>query len=134
MRLSVAIGCMLLGSAAVVCGQGADARFGDILKESLEILEKMTMQLAPVKDEESAKASRDELKKSVARWQDMRKRAEKIKPPASKEEKDRLEKEYRGKLTTANKKLLDEMERVKRVPGGRDALKELVALMKKKPK
>jgi hypothetical protein len=135
MRGSVATGCVLLGLAALVCGQGTSAVTpSDIVKETLELMEKITQQLTAIKDEESAKASRAELKASVARWLEMRKRAEKLKPPASKEERDRLEKEFRGKLIKADKKLKAEIARVDRVPGGKDALKELVALMKKKTK
>lgn len=140
MRWRIAIGCGFLGVATLLWGQGAsekgasEVKPSDIVKETLEIMEKIAGQLAAIKDEETAKSGRDELKKSVAKWLDMRKRAEKLKPPASKEEKDRLEKEFRGKLINADKKLRVEIERVARVPGGRDALKEIVALMKKKPK
>ena len=134
MRWSVSIGCLLMAVATFVWGQdaGSDATPIDIVKETLEIMEKLTTQLAAIKDEETAKASRADLKKSAARWIQMRKRAEKMKPPSSKEEKDRLEKEFKGKSIAATKKLFSEIARVKDVPGGLDALKEIRALMEKK--
>ncbi|MBM4067910.1 MAG: hypothetical protein FJ271_03060 [Planctomycetes bacterium] len=135
MRWNLAAGCILLGVVALVCGQeAAEIKPSDIVKETLEIMEKISKQLAAVKDEDSAKAARSELKSSVTRWLEMRKRAEKLKPPASKAERDRLDKEFRGKLVNANKKLRAEIARVDRVPGGRDALKELVNLILTKKK
>jgi hypothetical protein len=126
---------LLLASGILVLGQEAssDARLSDVIKEILGTMDKLTSHLEGIKDEDTAKASRAELKKVAAQWIETRKKAEKVKPP-SKEEKERLEKEYKEKLQTAQKKLLAEIARVKGVPGGPEALKEIRALMGKNSK
>ena len=63
----------------------------------------------------------------------MRTKAESIKPPV-KEEKERLEKEYKPKLFEAQKKLFGEIGRVKLLTGGQVALKEIRAVMELKKK
>lgn len=135
MRFSVAIGSLVVFAGILVCGQAAqsEARLTDIVKELVDTMDKLTVQLATIKDEDSARASRDELKKAVGRWLETRKKAEKLKPP-SKQEKDQLEKEFKGKLQATHKKLLAEIARVKGVPGGPDALKEIRAELEKKRK
>jgi hypothetical protein len=136
MKSSVPIGCLLLLAGTVVIraqNAGSETRMADIVKELLETMDKLTMQLEAIKDEDTAKASKDELRKSVSYWLEVRKKAEKMKPP-SKEEKDRLEKEYKSKLQAAQKKLFGEIARVKSVPGGPDALKEIRGLLGKNPK
>jgi hypothetical protein len=89
-------------------------------------MERMTTSLGTIKDEETAKAARPELRKAAEHFVTIRKKADILKPP-TKEEKDRLEKEFRPKLDEATKKLLAEIGRVEPVPGGKEALKEIRA-------
>jgi hypothetical protein len=63
---------------------------------------------------------------------DMRKQADELKQP-TKEEKDRLAKEYAPKFEAAVKKLQMQSARVKGIPGGEAALEEL-AILKDKAK
>lgn len=136
MRFAVPIGCLVvLAGLLLARGQeaGSEARLADILKEMMETMDKLTLQLEAIKDEDTAKASKDDLKKTTSVWLQIRKKAEKMRPP-SKDEKDRLEKEYKGKLQAAQKKLFTEIARVKSVPGGPDALKEIRGLLDKSPK
>jgi hypothetical protein len=136
MRPAVVFGASLLAIAGFVAlsGGGESAtKFEEVVKEMLATLDKMSVALSAIKDAESAKAARPELKNSVARWQVLRKKAENMKLP-SKEEKDRLEKEYRGKIVSAHKKLLGEIGRVRDVPGGKEALQEMRALIEKDKK
>jgi len=53
-----------------------------------------------------------------------------MKPP-SKEESERLKKAYKEKIEATHKKLFGEIARVKKVPGGSDALKEIKLVVEK---
>lgn len=133
MRASVPTGCLIvLVTFLFAWGQesGSEGRLADVIKEILDTMDKLTTQLEGIKDEDTAKASKNDLKKSTGRWLEIRKKSEKMKPP-SKEEKDRLEKEFKGKLQAAQKKLFAEIARVKTVPGGPEALKEIRGLIDK---
>jgi hypothetical protein len=61
---------------------------------------------------------------------DLRKQADELKQP-SKEEKDRLAKEYAPKFEAAVKKLQMQTARVMGIPGGETALDELAVLKDK---
>ena len=127
-------GAIFFFGAVVVGLAGAGDNAGkleEVLKDTVGTLDKLTATLAGIKDEESAKAAKPELKATATRWVAIRKKAEGLKPP-TKEEKQRLEKEYKGKLETAQKKLVAEIGRVKGVPGGPDALLEIAPVMDKK--
>ncbi len=121
----------LSGLAAASAADGTQASFADVVKEMLGAMEKMTASLAGIMDEETAKSARPELVKAAAGWQDIRQKAAKMKPP-SRAEKERLEKEYKEKMQVAQKKLFAEIARVKGVPGGREALKEISTALGKK--
>lgn len=130
MKWSVRMAWAVLAlTTALAWGQatGSEAKLDEVVKEVLGTMDKLASQLAAIKDEATAKASRDELKKTVRHWQEIRKKGEQLKPP-TKEEKDRLEKEYKGKLKAAQDKLFAEIARVKGVPGGPEALKVIRAL------
>ena len=120
---------VIAGSAwsPAAAGKGK-ATFEDVLKEMVATLEQISGTLSTVKDEESAKAARPVLQKSAERFVALRKTADTIKPPTP-EEKARVEKEYRTKLFEANKKLLSEIGRVRSVPGGPAALREIAAVL-----
>ncbi len=122
---------VLLASAPVQAQTGSEVKFEDVVKEMLGLMDELTKSLASIKDEETAKAARPELQKAATRFVELRKKSETRKPP-SREEKDRLEKEYREKLQVAQKKLNAEVRRVEDVPGGRTALKEIKAVFDKK--
>jgi hypothetical protein len=109
---------------------GGDVKPPDILKQVLDTLDKITTTLTTVQDEATAKAAVPELRKSVARFRELRGQADKAKPPSN-EEGERLKKDYRQKLEAATKKMKREIERVKTVPGSAAALKEVTPLFKK---
>lgn len=128
------IGAVLLLGAFLVGLAGAGDNAGkleEILKDTVGTLEKLTTTLTGIKDEESAKAAKPELKATASKWVEIRKKAEGLKPP-TKDEKQRLEKEYKGKLEAAQKKLFTEIGRVKGVAGGPEALAEIAPIMDKK--
>jgi hypothetical protein len=124
---------ILLLSGLVAAGAAGDsqATFADVVKEMLAAMDKLTTSLSGITDEETAKSARPELLKAAAGWQDLVQKAAKMKPP-SQEEKKRLEKDFVEKMRVAQKKLFAEIARVKGVPGGRDALKEVSAALGKK--
>jgi hypothetical protein len=128
MRVSAATVCLASSWLAASLAQENGASFEDVLKGMLSALGDLTQALSEVKDEDSAKAAVPALKKGAARFTELRKKAETMKPP-SPEEKDKLEKEYRPKIFEAHKKLLTEIGRVRSVPGGREALRELSTVL-----
>src|SRR5262245_24263163 len=107
-----------------LAGAGNDARLEDIVKQMLGAMGQMTTTLSGITDEASAKAAHPDLKKSAESWLLIRKNADKV-PPPTKEEKDRLAKEYKPKLEEAQKKLFFEIGRVQGIPGGKEALLEI---------
>src|SRR5262245_7449803 len=98
---------------------GEPPKHEDVIKQMLATLDKLTATLAAVKDEKSAEAAREPLKAASKQFVELRKKADNLRPP-SKEEADRLKKEYGQKLSEATKKLLAEIARVRNVPGGRE--------------
>jgi hypothetical protein len=133
MRFGAASLCLAAGWLMVPAAQENPPSFEDVLRGMLGALGELTQTLSEVKDEESAKTAVPALKKGAAKFSDLRKKAETMKPP-SPEEKDKLEKEYRPKIFEAHKKLLTEIGRVRSVPGGREALRELSVVLNPEPK
>src|SRR5262245_9583865 len=129
--LTMSAGWLLL-VAASPAHSGEKAKFEDVVKEMLATLDKITTTLAAIKDEKSAEASREPLKKAGQQFVELRKKADAMRPP-SKEERDRLDKEFRPKLVEATKKVLAEIARVRQVPGGREALAEISAVIDPSP-
>jgi len=124
------LSCLWLPVELAHAGEG---RFEGVLKELVGSLDKLTSTLAGITDEESAKSAQPELRKLAAQWQLLMKKAEDVAPP-TKEEKERLEKAYAAKLTEARRKLFGEVERVREVAGGREALKEIAGVLARKSK
>ena len=126
---ATAFGGLFLTAALGLTARGGDtAAFEDVLKDMISTMDKLTATLTAVKDEATAKAAHPELQKNTAHFAAIRKKAENLRPP-NKEEKEKLDKEYRPKLVESHKKLLGEMARVSRVPGGKETLKELSELL-----
>jgi len=124
---------LILVCAVLAAPGGAASPFEDVLKSILATMDQIATVLSGIRDEDTAKAAHPELRKAAQQWQDIRKKADNL-PPPSKEEKDRLEKQYKSKLESAQKKLFGEIARVQGIPGGRDALKEISAVLAKKAK
>src|SRR5437773_9919 len=114
-----ALGVVLLPALA-----GEESPHEQALKGMLKSLDKMTLTLADVKDGDSAEAARPELKKLAAGWTAARAKADKL-PPPEPAEKERLAKQYKGKMDEAIKKLLGEAGRINAIPAAKDVLKEL---------
>jgi hypothetical protein len=112
---------------------GEKTSFEDVVKQMLETMDSLTTTLATIRDEETARAAHPELRKTAGNWQVIKKKAEGL-PPPSKEEKDRLSMQYKTKLEEAQKKMFGEVGRVGAIPGGREALLEISALLGKKSK
>jgi len=109
---------------------GGEPSHEDIVKQMLAGLDKITMSLTTITNEESAEAAKPELRKAAKEWVELRAKVEKL-PPPPREEKDRLDKEYKEKLVTARKKLVAEQIRVQNIPGGPEALKEIRGVLAK---
>jgi hypothetical protein len=108
-------------------------QFEDVIKQVLDTMDSLKTTLATIQDEETAKSAQPGLRKAAGKWQLIKKKAEGL-PPPSKEEKDRLAKQYKTKLEEAQKKLFGEVGRVSAIPGGRDALLEISSVLDKKTK
>jgi len=124
------IAATILLAALCLAGDNG-ARLEDIVKTMLATMDKITSTLATIKDEETGKAAHPDLKKGAQEWLALRKRAENVAPP-TKEEKERLAKEYKPRLEEAQKKLCGEIARVQTVPGGKGVLLELSKVMARK--
>jgi hypothetical protein len=131
MRNGIACLVTLIGLSAVPGGERVS--FEDVIKQMLGVMDSLTTNLASVRDEETASFARPELRKAAEKWQHIKKKAEGL-PPPSKEEKDRLAKQYKTKLEEAQKKLFGEVGRVSAVAGGRAALLEISSVLDKKAK
>jgi hypothetical protein len=114
-------------------GTGAAATHEAVAKDMLDTLGQINTVLGNIKDEPTAEAARPDLKKAALRMLELRKRAKELKPP-TKAEKDLLEKRYKEKFDDALKKLRIESVRVKTIPGGPEAVKEIAVVGEKKKK
>src|SRR5262249_32604223 len=109
---------------------GGEPSHEDVVKQMLAGVDKITMSLTNITNEESAEAAKPELRKAAKEWIELRAKVEKL-PPPPREEKDRLDKEYKDKLVAARKKLVAEQIRVQNIPGGPEALKEIRGVLAK---
>ncbi|MCI0381261.1 MAG: hypothetical protein L0215_27060 [Gemmataceae bacterium] len=126
--LGLSLSALLLSQA-----RAGDNKIEDIVKDMLKTMDTITSTLATIKDQETAKSAKTDLRKAADRWNVLKKKAGDIAPP-DKGEKDRLAKQYRMKLEEAQKKLFAEVLRVQGVAGGRDALLEIKNVLAKKDK
>jgi hypothetical protein len=131
MRTGIVCVTVLTGLAVLYAGQGGESSHEAVIKEMLTTLGQATKILEGVTDEPSAVAARPDLKKVGQHLGALRKQAAALKQP-EKNEKDRLEREYRNKFEDALKKLRIESVRVKAIPGGIEALKEIAVEPQKK--
>jgi len=126
-RLAIPLVLLSLPLPALTAG-GKDPT-EEVVAQMLGQLEKLADTLGSLKDEDTVTAAKDSLKKNVQSFIELRAKAEKL-PPPSREVKDRLAKEYKGKFVAVQEKLMLEITRVRTsVPGGREAVKEISALL-----
>ena len=121
-----AFGLSLLVLSALVVGltAGEESAYEQSLKQTIGALDKMTMTLATIKDEDTAQTARPQLQKAVKAWMMVKAKAAEL-PPPDQTEKDRLAKVYKSKLDAAVKKFFTEVARVRKFPAGNDVLKEI---------
>jgi hypothetical protein len=128
------IGCvvlMTLAFGAAFAGEGTPHE--KIMVQMIGNLDEIAKSLKTIIDEDSAEASKAELRKSAKSWIEARTRAAKLQPP-EKTEKVRLEKLYKPKLEESLRKMFMEVRRVENIPGGKEALKEIAGVLKKDEK
>jgi hypothetical protein len=130
MHRMASIGFVLVAFGIAAAGEGAHEK---IMQEMIGAMDAIGTSLKTVTDEESAAAAKPALRKANDTFVDARSRAAKL-PAPEPEEKRRLEKAYKPKFDEAIKKLNMEITRVKLVPGGKDALKEIAGVLKKDEK
>jgi hypothetical protein len=114
-------------------GEGSTSEYEKLVKDFYATLERVNKLLEGITDMDSAAAAHPGLKKEGLHLRDLRKQALQLKQP-SKEEKDRLEKQYREKFDAVLSKLRIESRRVKGIPGGAEAVKEIAVEAEKKGK
>ena len=95
MGVLVALGACLMPLTA-----GEESSHELAVKQVIKSLDKLTVALSAVKDAETAQAARPELRKAVKDWTDLKAKTALL-PPPDKAEKDRLAKEYKGKMDDA---------------------------------
>jgi hypothetical protein len=115
---------LVLSAAALGLAAGDETAHEQALKQTIGAIDKMTMTLSTIKDEETAQAAKPELQKAVKVWTMVKAKAAEL-PPPEQAEKDRLAKAYKPKLDTAVKKFFTEVARVRKFPAGNEVLKEI---------
>jgi hypothetical protein len=133
MRTGIVCVTALAGLAVLYAGQGGESSYEAVVKDMLATLGQAAKILEGITDEASAASARPDLKKVGQHLGALRKKAAALKQP-DKKAKDRLEREYRDKFEDALKKLRTESVRVKAIPGGPEALKEIAFEPAKKDK
>jgi hypothetical protein len=132
MRVRItAIFFWLATAAWIVAAQGSP--YEQALQQGVDGLEKIGTTLKTIVDEESAAAAKPALRKSADAFVESKAKAAKL-PPPEKEEKARLEKQFKPKFDEAIKKMNTEIRRVESIPGGKEALKEIAHALKKDDK
>ena len=116
-----------------IAAAGEASPYEKSLQQVLDSFNKIGAKLVTIVDEDSALAAKPELRKAAESFIEARAKAEKL-PPPEKDEKVRLEKQFKAKLDESMKKLTLEIRRVELVRGGKDALKEIDAVLKKDSK
>lgn len=116
-----------------VTAAGGAPTHDDVIKQTLATLDKISTALESITTQESADAAKPVLQKSTKEWLAVRAQADKL-PPPSPEQRERLDKEFKEKLVAAQKKLAGEVIRVKNIPGGPEALKEIRSVLVKQVK
>jgi hypothetical protein len=127
--LTGALGLAVLAHA----GEGAVSEHEALVKDFYVTLGRVNKLLEGISDMKSAADAGPGLKKEALHLRGLRKKALQLKQPAKKE-KDRLEKLYREKFDEVLSKLRIETRRVKGIPGGAEALKEIAVEVEKKAK
>jgi hypothetical protein len=103
------------------------------LQQVIDSFDQIGTTLKTIVDEDSAAGAKPSLRKSSEAFLEARAKGAKMQPP-EKAEKERLEKIYKPKLDAAMNKTYTEVFRVKEIPGGKDALKEIRVVLKKDSK
>ena len=129
---AMGIAALALTLASLPLFAGEEFTHEDALKQMIQSLGKMTATLGSVKDADSAQAARPELKKLVGGFVAVRAKADKL-PPPEPAEKERLAKQYKGKMDDAIKKLLVEAGRLESVVGTKELLKDLRGALEPPP-
>ena len=109
-------------------GEPKESPQAAVVKEMLGVMDRLTMALSGIKDAATADAARPELRKLAKEWTMARAKAEKT-PPPSKEEKARLEKDFKSQMELAQRKLFAEVGRVRGIAGAADALEEIRSVL-----
>jgi hypothetical protein len=123
------VAILLLGLGCVAAGEASP--YEKTLQTMIGSLDVIAKSLRTIIDEDTAGAAKADLRKSAGVWIEARAKAGKL-PPPEKDEKVRLEKIYKPKLEEALRKLNIEVRRVENIPGGKEALKEIGGVLKKK--
>ena len=132
MKIRAASVGIVLVSLAFAAAQD-NSPYEKALQKVIDSFENIGASLKTIVNEDSAAAAKPDLKKAATAFLDARASAAKLEPP-EKDEKLRLEKNYKPKLEAAMKKMFTEVIRVSAIPGGKDALKEISGVLKKDSK
>ena len=127
-RRAGSIGIVLAALAFLGAGEGSP--YEKTLQQMIASADSIGKTLKTIMDEDTAMASKPDLRKANTTWVEARDKAAKLEPP-ERDEKIRLEKLYKPKLEEALKTMFSEIRRVEVIPGGKDALKGIAGVLKK---
>jgi hypothetical protein len=121
---------VIILAAVGFAGASQGSPYEQALQQVLDSFDKIGVKLKSIVDEDSAAAAKPELRKAADAFVEARTKAEKMQPP-EKDEKVRLEKQFKAKFKAAMTKMFTEATRVEFIPGGKDALQEISSILKK---
>jgi hypothetical protein len=109
----------------------AGADHAAVAKDMLATLGDVVKTLRGISDEATANAARPDLKKAGLKLDELRRKARALKQPTQ-EEKEKLERDFQPKFDEVLRDLRLESVRVKGLPGGAEAVKEIALPPEKK--
>jgi hypothetical protein len=98
--------------------------YDSLAEEAVKSLDHLAACLASIKDPVSGEQARAKLAGCTRSFADLKKRSEKLGDPPP-EKKDELDRKYRPRLDAAAKKVRVEMDRIAKLDGGRQLLKDI---------
>lgn len=126
------VAALALAAVPLAVGAGrAGTDHAAVAKEMLATLGDVVKTLRGISNEATANAARPDLKKAGLKLDELRRKARALKQP-TKEEKEKLERDFQPKFDEVLRDLRLETVRVKGLPGGAEAVKEIALPPEKK--
>jgi len=117
-------------AAAALLGAAGESPYEKTLIQMIGAVDSIGVTLKTIVDEDTAAASKPALRKANDTCRGTHQGRQTASAGARRE--SRLEKMYKPKLEESLKRMFSEIRRVENIPGGKDALKEIAGVLKKR--